>query len=655
MSNSLDDSIRVAIRVRPLIKRENDCKDHWLVDGDTISQIHDGRKIQNTTFTFDRIFSKSHTTLDLYTDFAQPVVLSVMEGINGTLFAYGQTSSGKTYTMTGSMDTPGIIPHALDEVFKYISKTRNREFLLRVSYMEIYNEIITDLLNPKSTNLKIRENVDREISVEKLTEKVVTSVTEVLDVMRFGEKNRHIGGTNMNERSSRSHAIFRMVAESREMHSRNSVENGEFDGAVKVSHLNLVDLAGSERASVTGAEGIRLREGGFINKSLFALGNVINKLSEGENTFVPFRDSKLTRILQNSLGGNAKTSIICAVTPASTDETLSTLQFASRAKRIKNRPEVNEVLDDGTMLKRCRREINELKRKLEKSHSREEVLKREMELQMEKDMIQKELEEQRKVADETKAKLRDLANIFCTAQPKESESKQRKQRRWTVCPMGAHRNSLLQLDMPFDGEFGKPSRRLERSFAGSPSKGFGEEVSSADFNVDSHQRFFDDLHEREEETFADESVISSVGEYRNSLNSANNSEAKIADLESEVKRLTEERDTIRNDLSENISSSCEIQEDLLKTKDKLKEKKQENRALQERLQQMEALHATSDDVSENNNIFEQELLKYKAEIEELNTKLEAAVFAKDAAVTKCQQLQKQQTELEEKGIGMQEP
>jgi centromeric protein E len=114
--------------------------------------------------------------------------------------------------MTGSVDTPGIIPYALDEVFNYISGTQNREFLLRVSYMEIYNEIITDLLDPKSTNLKIRENVDREISVDKLTEKVVTSVTEVIDVMRFGEKNRHIGGKNMNERSSRSHAIFRMVS-----------------------------------------------------------------------------------------------------------------------------------------------------------------------------------------------------------------------------------------------------------------------------------------------------------------------------------------------------------------------------------------------------------------------------------------------------------
>lgn len=130
----------------------------------------------------------------------------------GTLFAYGQTSSGKTYTMSGDKDRPGIIPHALNEVFNYISKTQNREFLLRVSYMEIYNDIITDLLNPKSTNLKIRENVDREVSVDKLTEKLVTSVEEVLDVMRYGEKNRHIGGTNMNERSSRSHTIFRMVS-----------------------------------------------------------------------------------------------------------------------------------------------------------------------------------------------------------------------------------------------------------------------------------------------------------------------------------------------------------------------------------------------------------------------------------------------------------
>ena len=130
----------------------------------------------------------------------------------GTLFAYGQTSSGKTYTMTGTETSPGIIPYALQEVFEYISKTENREFLLRVSYMEIYNEIITDLLQPKSTHLKIRENTNHEISVEKLTEKVVTSVDEIIDVMNIGQKNRHIGGTNMNERSSRSHTIFRMVS-----------------------------------------------------------------------------------------------------------------------------------------------------------------------------------------------------------------------------------------------------------------------------------------------------------------------------------------------------------------------------------------------------------------------------------------------------------
>ena len=132
--------------------------------------------------------------------------------LSGTLFAYGQTSSGKTHTMSGNVDSPGIIPYALDEVFNYISKSENREFLLRVSYMEIYNEIISDLLNPKSTNLKIRENFNREISVEKLTEKVVTSVDDIIDLMKIGEKNRRIGSTNMNERSSRSHTIFRMVS-----------------------------------------------------------------------------------------------------------------------------------------------------------------------------------------------------------------------------------------------------------------------------------------------------------------------------------------------------------------------------------------------------------------------------------------------------------
>ncbi|PIA14448.1 kinesin-domain-containing protein, partial [Coemansia reversa NRRL 1564] len=260
-----------------------------------------------------------------------------MSGFNGTIFAYGQTSSGKTHTMYGSGSELGIIKLAVKNMFDMVNSDTNREYLLRVSFLEIYNEVLRDLLEPTKSNLKIHENSKHEIFVGDLSEHIVFNAAQVEEVLQKGDRNRHIAGTNMNERSSRSHTIFRIVIESREK---------AFTGAVKVSCLNLVDLAGSERVGQTGAEGQRLKEGAHINKSLLALGTVIGRLSEdgGDRGHVPYRDSKLTRILQPSLGGNAKTLIICTITPSPdyADETLSTLKFASRAKTIRNTPEVNE-------------------------------------------------------------------------------------------------------------------------------------------------------------------------------------------------------------------------------------------------------------------------------------------------------------------------
>ncbi|KAJ3087610.1 hypothetical protein HK102_010652, partial [Quaeritorhiza haematococci] len=270
--------------------------------------------------------------------------------------------------MQGLQNEPGIIPLAIHDIFKFIIQNPQREFLLRVSYLEIYNEAIKDLLQPNRENLKIHENPNKEIFIGDLSEHVVVSPAEVEQLLSKGQGHRHIGETNMNERSSRSHTIFRMVIESRERTHNDSGQRISSSGAVKVSCLNLVDLAGSERVGHTGAEGIRLKEGGHINKSLLALGSVIAKLAEGgDKRHIPYRDSKLTRILQPSLGGNAKTAIICTITPAITysDETLSTLKFANRAKNIRNRPEVNEVLSDEALLRKYRSEINTLRMQLD--------------------------------------------------------------------------------------------------------------------------------------------------------------------------------------------------------------------------------------------------------------------------------------------------
>nr|KJB29410.1 hypothetical protein B456_005G098800 [Gossypium raimondii] len=313
----------------------------------------------------------------------------------GTAFAYGQTSSGKTFTMNGSSNDPGIIHRAVNDIFQKINMISDREFLIRVSYMEIYNEEINDLFAVENQKLQIHENLERGIFVAGLREEIVNNAEQVMKLLESGEVNRHFGETNMNARSSRSHTIFRVVIESK---GKDTGSFGDYSSsdAIRVSVLNLVDLAGSERIAKTGTGGVRLKEGKYINKSLMVLGNVINKLSDSakRRAHIPYRDSKLTRILQPALGGNAKTSIICTVAPEEIhiEETKGTLLFASRAKRVTNCAQVNEVLTDAALLKRQKLEIEELRWKLQGSHA--EVLEQEI-LKLRNDMLKYELEREK--------------------------------------------------------------------------------------------------------------------------------------------------------------------------------------------------------------------------------------------------------------------
>ncbi|XP_073897568.1 centromere-associated protein E isoform X2 [Castor canadensis] len=419
-------AVAVCVRVRPLNSREEELGEatqvYWKTDSNVIYQA-DGSK----SFNFDRVFQSIETTKNVYEEIAVPIIDSAIQGYNGTIFAYGQTASGKTHTMMGSEDCLGVIPRAIHDIFQKIKKFPDREFLLRVSYMEIYNETITDLLcnTEKMKPLIIREDINRNVYVADLTEEVVYTSEMALKWITKGEKNRHYGITKMNQRSSRSHTIFRMILESRE-----KGESSNCDGSIKVSHLNLVDLAGSERAAQTGAEGMRFKEGCNINRSLFILGQVIKKLSDGQiGGFINYRDSKLTRILQNSLGGNAKTRIICTVTPVSFEETLTTLQFASTAKYMKNTPYVNEVSSDEALLKRYRKEIVDLKKQLEEVNIKTRAQ------EMEKDQLAQLLDEKdllQKVQDE---KIQNLTRMLVTSSSHTSqqELKAKRKRRVTWC------------------------------------------------------------------------------------------------------------------------------------------------------------------------------------------------------------------------------
>lgn len=364
------ESVRVVVRCRPMNGKEKAASYDKVVDVDVkLGQVsvknpkgtsHEMPK----TFTFDAVYDWNAKQFELYDETFRPLVDSVLQGFNGTIFAYGQTGTGKTYTMEGVRGDPekrGVIPNSFDHIFTHISRSQNQQYLVRASYLEIYQEEIRDLLSKDQTKrLELKERPDTGVYVKDLSSFVTKSVKEIEHVMNVGNQNRSVGATNMNEHSSRSHAIFVITIECSEV-------GLDGENHIRVGKLNLVDLAGSERQAKTGAQGERLKEATKINLSLSALGNVISALVDGKSTHIPYRDSKLTRLLQDSLGGNAKTVMVANVGPASynVEETLTTLRYANRAKNIKNKPRVNEDPKDA-LLREFQEEIARLKAQLEK-------------------------------------------------------------------------------------------------------------------------------------------------------------------------------------------------------------------------------------------------------------------------------------------------
>ncbi|XP_034248850.1 kinesin-like protein KIF3A isoform X2 [Thrips palmi] len=301
--------------------------------------------------------------LDVYNRVAAPIVNKTLAGYNGTILVYGQTGTGKTYTMEGLHSDPalrGIIPNSFIHIFSHIAQAKeDTKFLVRVSYYEIYNEEVRDLLGKdQRVRLEVKERPDIGVFVKDLSSYIVNNHEDMLRIMTLGNKNRVVGATAMNVESSRSHAIYSTTIE--------STTAGEAEQHVRVGRLHLVDLAGSERQSKTGATGQRFKEATKINLSLSTLGNVISALVDGKSTHIPYRNSKLTRLLQDSLGGNSKTVMCANIGPAdyNYDETISTLRYANRAKNIKNRVRVNEDPKDA-LLRKFQTEIETLRRQLE--------------------------------------------------------------------------------------------------------------------------------------------------------------------------------------------------------------------------------------------------------------------------------------------------
>ncbi|XP_034383154.1 kinesin-like protein KIF3C isoform X2 [Cyclopterus lumpus] len=370
--NKSSESVKVVVRCRPLNRKEEsngpagsivqmDLRLGQVILRNPRAPVSEPQK----TFTFDAVYDANSKQGDLYDESVRPLIDSVLAGFNGTIFAYGQTGTGKTYTMQGAWMDPqkrGVIPNAFDHIFTHISRSQSdKQYLVRASYLEIYLEEVLDLLDPNHGNarpLELRESPESGVYVRDLTSCVCKSIKEIEEVMNVGNQARAVAATDMNEHSSRSHALFLITVEC-------SQPGPDGRKHIRVGRLNLVDLAGSERQAKTGVQGERLKEAAKINLSLSALGNVISALADGRSGHVPYRDSKLTRLLQDSLGGNAKTVMVATLGPAPQhyDETLTTLRYANRAKNIQNQPRVNEDPKDA-LLREFQMEIARLRAQL---------------------------------------------------------------------------------------------------------------------------------------------------------------------------------------------------------------------------------------------------------------------------------------------------
>ncbi|PKI83828.1 Kip2p [Malassezia vespertilionis] len=356
------DSVQVHLRLRPTAEDE-ECA--WRTTLDTATIMLDpgiaAKKLQpnaGMAYHFDGLHTDS-SNASLYASLARPLVQSVLRGYNALVFAYGQTASGKTFTLSGGAnEEPGIIPRAVCDIFQGICQgSSKREYLVRLSYLEIWNEIVKDLLDPTSTP-QVRDDRRRgpnAVFIAPLQEEIVSSPSQVFDLLARGEENRHIGATDWNERSSRSHTCLKITVESWERDALHDDE-AKVGRHYRISELHLIDLAGSERNSFYSAN--RRAEGANINKSLLSLSKVIYALSERQATgrpapaHIPYRDSKLTRILQNSLNGSARVAVVCTLnpSPAMVEESLGTINFARRIKHVAVRAQPNEFDGDLSVL-----------------------------------------------------------------------------------------------------------------------------------------------------------------------------------------------------------------------------------------------------------------------------------------------------------------
>ncbi|XP_038888022.1 kinesin-like protein KIN-7E [Benincasa hispida] len=407
--NAREEKILVLVRLRPLNEKEimmNEAAD-WECINDT-SILYRNTLREGSTFpsayTFDRVFRGDCSTKQVYEEGAREIAFSVVSGINSSIFAYGQTSSGKTYTMNG------ILEYSVADIFDYIRRHEERAFIVKFSAIEIYNEAVRDLLSTDTSPLRLLDDQEATI-VEKVTEETLRDWNHLRELISICEAQRRIGETSLNEKSSRSHQIIKLTIESS---AREFL--GKDNSTTLAASVSFIDLAGSERAAQALSAGARLKEGCHINRSLLTLGTVIRKLSKGRNGHINYRDSKLTRILQPCLGGNARTAIICTLSPARShvEQTRNTLLFACCAKEVTTKAQVNVVMSDKALVKHLQKELARLESELRtpapvSSSSEYAALLKKKDLQIEK--MAKDIKELTKQRDLAQSRVEDLLRM----------------------------------------------------------------------------------------------------------------------------------------------------------------------------------------------------------------------------------------------------
>ncbi|KAJ4838094.1 hypothetical protein Tsubulata_022157 [Turnera subulata] len=411
MASTREEKILVLVRLRPLSEKEilaSEAADWECINDTTIlyrNTLREGSTFPSA-YTFDKVFRGDCPTRQVYDDGAREVALSVVSGINSSIFAYGQTSSGKTYTMMG------ITEYTVADIFDYIRRHEERAFVLKFSAIEIYNEAIRDLLSTDGTPLRLLDDPEKGTIVEKVTEETLKDWNHLKELLSVCEAQRRIGETSLNEKSSRSHQILRLTIESS---AREFL--GKENSTTLSATVNFVDLAGSERASQALSSGARLKEGCHINRSLLTLGTVIRKLSKGRQGHINYRDSKLTRLLQPALGGNARTAIICTLSPARShvEQTRNTLLFACCAKEVTTKAQVNVVMSDKALVKHLQRELARLESELRSpapapATNDYGALLRKKDLQIQK--MEKEIRELTKQRDLAESRVQDLLQMI---------------------------------------------------------------------------------------------------------------------------------------------------------------------------------------------------------------------------------------------------